>query len=132
MSRLTSQQRKLAYLVIIVILLIPVIFLGRPSAPGSKGREPDAGGWLASLRSDRRYGQRPQPDATGKRGQTNRTGGSGCVRLSREIVLRLGVRFRSGCRLWRRLIPPIQHNRRARPEDPGDESQRNKHRQSDK
>ncbi|MFO1023225.1 MAG: hypothetical protein U0903_21425 [Planctomycetales bacterium] len=57
MSRLTSQQRKLAYLVIIVILLIPVIFLGRPSAPGSKGREPDAGGWLASLRSEYDLGE---------------------------------------------------------------------------
>ncbi len=45
MNRLSSRQRKLVYLCGILILLIPIIWLGRPGA----GEE--SGGRLAQLRS---------------------------------------------------------------------------------
>ncbi len=51
MNRLTSQQRKLAYLACIIVLLVPVIYLGRPSAPASRGGKEDEGGVLAGLRA---------------------------------------------------------------------------------
>ncbi len=57
MNRLTSQQRKLAYLACIVVLLVPVIILGRPSAPASRGAKADAGGVLATLRTEHDLGE---------------------------------------------------------------------------
>ena len=47
MNRLTSKQRKLLYVVCIVVLLLPVIWLGMP-ATGVKG----SGGKLAQLAED--------------------------------------------------------------------------------
>ena len=44
MNRLSSRQRKLVYLCGILILLIPIIWLGRP------GAGEDQGGRLAQLR----------------------------------------------------------------------------------
>jgi len=57
MSRLTSQQRKLFYVACIVGLLVPVIILGRPAAPASKGRQAETGGILATLRSQNDLGE---------------------------------------------------------------------------
>jgi len=57
MSRLTSQQRKLVYLACIVALLVPVIILGRPSAPASRGGKEDPGGVLATLRKQHDLGE---------------------------------------------------------------------------
>jgi hypothetical protein len=51
MSKLTSLQRKLAYLVAMLVLFIPVIVLGRPSE-GGKSANADPGGVLAQLRRD--------------------------------------------------------------------------------
>ena len=47
MNLMTSQQRKIAYLVAIAILLVPIIWLGMPSAGKS-----DPGGKLAQLRDE--------------------------------------------------------------------------------
>lgn len=58
MNRLTSQQRKLAYLAGIVVLLIPIIWLGMP-ATGERdqaGRD-TSGGHLAQLRQDYDLGE---------------------------------------------------------------------------
>lgn len=51
MSKLTSLQRKLAYLVAMLVLFIPVIVLGRP-AEGGKAANADQGGVLARLRAE--------------------------------------------------------------------------------
>lgn len=57
MNRLTSQQRKLAYLACIIVLLVPVILLGRPSAPASRSSKADPGGTLAVLRTQYDLGE---------------------------------------------------------------------------
>ena len=51
MNRLTSQQRKLVYLGGMILLLMPIIWLGRPGAPATKTQPADAGGELAQLRA---------------------------------------------------------------------------------
>jgi hypothetical protein len=51
MNKLTSLQRKLAYLVAMLVLFIPVIVLGRP-AEGGKSANADQGGVLAKLRAE--------------------------------------------------------------------------------
>jgi len=52
MSRLSSKQRKIAYLIGIVILLIPIIGLGMPA-----GRASEGGGKLAQLRMEYDLGE---------------------------------------------------------------------------
>ena len=52
MNRLGSRQRKLAYLVGIIVLLIPIIGLGMPAT-----REPGSGGQLARLRQQYELGE---------------------------------------------------------------------------
>ncbi|MCA8986880.1 MAG: hypothetical protein KDA78_04530 [Planctomycetaceae bacterium] len=52
MSRISSQQRKLVYLVIIVLLLAPIVYLGAPG-DGSEG----SGGKLAQLRREYDLGE---------------------------------------------------------------------------
>lgn len=52
MNPLTSQQRKLAYLAGIVVLLVPIILLGRPAT-----REKGSGGVLAELRAQHDLGE---------------------------------------------------------------------------
>ena len=52
MNKLTSQQRKLLYLVGIVVLLIPIIALGMPSTS-----EEGSGGKLAQLRQEYQLGE---------------------------------------------------------------------------
>jgi hypothetical protein len=52
MNRLSSQQRKFAYLAGILVLLVPIILLGMPS----DGR-PKSGGYLAQLRSEHDLGE---------------------------------------------------------------------------
>ncbi|HBN78298.1 MAG TPA: IRE (iron responsive element), partial [Planctomycetaceae bacterium] len=47
MNRISSQQRKLVYLIIIVLLLAPIVYFG---APGN-GKDENSGGKLAQLRS---------------------------------------------------------------------------------
>jgi len=49
MNRLSSKQRKFAYLVGILVLLVPIIWLGRPSA-GASDQSDQEGGKLAQLR----------------------------------------------------------------------------------
>ena len=49
MSRLSSAQRKIAYLVIILLLFVPIIILGRPEEGIGPGR--DSGGVLANMRA---------------------------------------------------------------------------------
>src|SRR6516165_9196069 len=58
MNALTSQQRKLIYLIGIIALLIPVILFGRP-ANGKKAGEAgfDPGGTLYQLRSTHELGE---------------------------------------------------------------------------
>ena len=55
MNNLTSQQRKLVYLIGIVVLLIPIIWLSLPSdgTEGNKG----AGGVLSQLRTEYELGE---------------------------------------------------------------------------
>lgn len=53
MNRLATQQRKLAYLMAIIILLIPIIYLGAPS----DGRENGFGGKLAQMRNEYELGE---------------------------------------------------------------------------
>jgi len=58
MNFLTSQTRKWVYLAGIILLLIPVIVLGRPSAPGSAAQpEGDPGGTLAQIRTEYDLGE---------------------------------------------------------------------------
>ena len=52
MSKLTSKQRKLAYVIAVIVLLIPVIWLGMPST-GEEG----SGGQLANLRVKHELGE---------------------------------------------------------------------------
>ena len=51
-EQLTTQQRKLAYLVGIVILMLPIIVLGMPAAD-----EEGSGGKLARLRQEHDLGE---------------------------------------------------------------------------
>lgn len=53
MNRLTSQNRKLVYLGVIVLLLIPVIWLGRPA----DSAQTSSGGVLAQLRNKHKLGE---------------------------------------------------------------------------
>lgn len=53
MNQLTSQHRKLIYLGGILVLLIPVIWLGRPADSTQEG----AGGKLAQLRNEHKLGE---------------------------------------------------------------------------
>ena len=57
MNKLTSLQRKLLYLGGIVILLIPITWLGLPSEPPRPGASGSAGGVLAQLRNEYKYGE---------------------------------------------------------------------------
>jgi hypothetical protein len=59
MSGLTSQQRKLVYIGGIVLLLIPIVWLGRPAAPARKNdpNSADAGGTLAQMRAKYELGE---------------------------------------------------------------------------
>lgn len=52
MNKLTSRQRKMAYLVCIIVLFIPIVLLGQPSSPAVEGAGTTAepGGKLAQLR----------------------------------------------------------------------------------
>ncbi|MFK7821897.1 MAG: hypothetical protein AB8G99_24580 [Planctomycetaceae bacterium] len=52
MNQLTSRQRKIAYVIGIACLLIPIVLLGEPS-----GREKGSGGELADLREDYDLGE---------------------------------------------------------------------------
>ena len=52
MSKLTSQQRKLMYLVLIVVLLVPIYLIGAPSTG-----EADSGGELARLKREYDLGE---------------------------------------------------------------------------
>lgn len=52
MNKLTSKQRKLAYVLAVIVLLIPVIWLGMPST-GEEG----SGGELAKLRVEHELGE---------------------------------------------------------------------------
>ncbi len=56
MNALTSQQRKLAYLVGILLLLIPIIWLGLPS-DGNAERKGSPGGVLAQMRTTYELGE---------------------------------------------------------------------------
>ncbi|HEX6985083.1 MAG TPA: hypothetical protein VF170_06880 [Planctomycetaceae bacterium] len=56
MNNLTSFQRKLAYLAGIVILLVPIIWLGMPAGRDETGRQ-TAGGRLAKLRESYELGE---------------------------------------------------------------------------
>lgn len=60
MNNLTSQQRKLAYLVGILLLLIPIIFFGLPAGgkqTGAGGQDQVSGGRLAQLRQEYDLGE---------------------------------------------------------------------------
>lgn len=58
MNAISSQARKWAYLAGIIVLLIPVILLGRPSAPPSKAQPSgDSGGTLAQIRAENDLGE---------------------------------------------------------------------------
>lgn len=58
MNTLTSLQRKLVYLGAVILLLIPITWLGRPPEPAPKGRvEQGSGGKLAQLRLDYELGE---------------------------------------------------------------------------
>jgi len=57
MKRLTAQQRKLAYLGGIIVLLVPIIWLGIPSAPATGSQSGDPGGKLAQLRTQYDLGE---------------------------------------------------------------------------
>ncbi|RPI81464.1 MAG: IRE (iron responsive element), partial [Planctomycetaceae bacterium] len=58
MSKLTALQRKLVYTGCILLLLIPITFLGLPSEPGQDGRvKPGTGGILAQMRQDYELGE---------------------------------------------------------------------------
>jgi hypothetical protein len=61
MNQLTSQQRKLVYLGAIVVLLVPIIWLGMPAGGGAtdgeSGRGIPSGGKLAQLRHDYDLGE---------------------------------------------------------------------------
>lgn len=58
MNALTSLQRKLVYLGAVILLLIPITWLGRPPEPSPKGRgEQNSGGKLAQLRVDYELGE---------------------------------------------------------------------------
>ena len=56
MNKLTSFQRKIAYAVGIVILLLPIIWLGMPAGRDETGR-PTVGGKLATLRNEYDLGE---------------------------------------------------------------------------
>ncbi|MGC1275755.1 MAG: hypothetical protein WBC44_18775 [Planctomycetaceae bacterium] len=56
MNQLTSFQRKLVYALGIVILLVPIIWLGRPAARDETGQR-TAGGTLAKLRNEYDLGE---------------------------------------------------------------------------
>ena len=57
MNNLSSRQRKLIYGFIIVLLMIPIIVLGRPSHPQSPTDPGDAGGTLPQLRAEYKLGE---------------------------------------------------------------------------
>ncbi|HTI51873.1 MAG TPA: hypothetical protein VL475_13005 [Planctomycetaceae bacterium] len=58
MNTLTSLQRKLLYLGGVILLLIPITWLGRPPEPAPGGRiEPGSGGKLAQLRIEHQLGE---------------------------------------------------------------------------
>src|SRR5437868_5367173 len=57
MNNLTSLQRKLLYLGGIVLLLIPITWLGLPAEPARGGNPGNAGGKLARLRTEKEYGE---------------------------------------------------------------------------
>ncbi|MBI3860317.1 MAG: hypothetical protein HY290_00320 [Planctomycetia bacterium] len=57
MSNLTSLQRKLLYLGGIVLLLIPITWLGLPAEPARGGKQGSAGGLLAQKREQFEYGE---------------------------------------------------------------------------
>lgn len=58
MNTLTSLQRKLVYLGAVILLLIPITWLGRPPEPAPKGRvEQGTGGKLSQLRLDYELGE---------------------------------------------------------------------------
>ena len=57
MNNLTSKQRKVAYLMCVVVLLIPIIWLGMPATG-----EPGSGGKLAQLREEHELGEQTLGD----------------------------------------------------------------------
>lgn len=57
MNNLTSLQRKLLYLGGIVLLLIPITFLGLPPEPAGKNAQGSPGGFLARLRTEKGLGE---------------------------------------------------------------------------
>lgn len=58
MNALTTLQKKLVYLVIVIGLLIPVVILGRPAEPVASGSgEGSSGGTLARLRVEHQLGE---------------------------------------------------------------------------
>lgn len=58
MNNLNSLQRKWVYLGGMLLLLIPIIFLGRPAAPAAPGAAPsDSGGKLTQLRTEYELGE---------------------------------------------------------------------------
>src|SRR5579872_2928168 len=57
MNNLTSLQRKLMYLGGIILLLIPITWLGLPPEPKSKSSEGSPGGWLAQERTKHGLGE---------------------------------------------------------------------------
>lgn len=57
MNNLTSLQRKLVYLGGIVLLLIPITYLGLPPEPAGKNSQGSPGGYLARLRTEKGLGE---------------------------------------------------------------------------
>jgi hypothetical protein len=58
MNNLTSLQRKLVYLGAMILLLVPITWLGRPPEPAKTGRiDPASGGTLARMRAEYRLGE---------------------------------------------------------------------------
>lgn len=57
MNQRQSFLRKIKYLVVIVVLLLPLSWLSRPAAVDSQGQRSQRGGWLAQLRDQNRLSQ---------------------------------------------------------------------------
>lgn len=88
MSHFTSQQRKYFYLAGIIVLMIPVIWLGRPGARAVAGsaQTSDVGGKLAQLRAEYDLGE-------------NSLGNVDPSSAAVNLVL-LGLRGPAVCLLW--------------------------------
>ena len=52
MNSNTSFQRKVLYIALIAILLVPTSLISRPSTPARQNAPEDPGGWLAQKRDD--------------------------------------------------------------------------------